>query len=305
VPTRSFPVATVAAYATIVLIWGTTWLAIKISLTGLPPVFGAGVRFVVASLLLYAIGIALRVDFRRAAPPLHLVAVLALTMFGLSYALTYVAESHLASGLVAVLYGTMPFFVFGFAHVMAGERASAATVAGALLALAGVATISLAGSVHGDVLYVAAAVAASALSGFGNVYLKRHAQAEPLATLPPAMLAGGIAMTAWGGLFERIDWHAALEPQSLVAVAYLAAAGSALAFYLNHWLLKRIDSGIIALSALMVPVIAVAAGAVFAHERLGPRDLTGAALVIGGVWLALGRRRAPHVQRVAKSHSPA
>jgi len=55
----------------------------------------------------------------------------------------------------------------------------------------------------------------------------------------------------------------------------------------------------------MVPVIAVAVGAVFAHERLGPRDLTGAAMVIGGVWLALGRRRVPHVKRSAESHSPA
>jgi drug/metabolite transporter (DMT)-like permease len=305
VQTRAFPVASVAAYATIVLIWGTTWLAIKVSLTGFPPVFGAGVRFVVASLLLYAIGVALRVDFRRDAPPLHLVAVLALTMCGLNYALTYTAETHLASGLVAVLFGTMPFFVFGFAHVMVGERASVATVVGAALALGGVATISLAGSVNGDVVYVVAAVTASALSAFGNVYLKRHSHAEPLATLPPAMLAGGLAMTAWGGAFERIDWHAATQTPSLLAVAYLAAGGSALAFYLNHWLLKRIDSGIIGLSALMVPVIAVVVGAFFAHERLGPRDLAGAAMVIGGVWLALGRKGAPHVKRSTESHSPA
>ncbi len=267
--------------------------------------FGAGVRFVVASLLLYAIGIALRVDFRRDAPPLHLVAVLATTMFGLNYALTYVAETHLASGLVAVLYGTLPFFVFGFAHVMVGERASAATILGASLALGGVATISLAGSVRGDVVYVVAAVAASALSGFGNVYLKRYSQAEPLATLPPAMLVAGVAMTVWGVVFERIDRHAATQAQSLLAVAYLAAGGSALAFYLNHWLLKRIDSGIIALSALMVPVIAVAVGAFFAHERLGPRDLAGAAMVIGGVSLALARRRAAHVKSSTESHSPA
>ena len=88
-------------------------------------------------------------------------------------------------------------------------------------------------------------------------------------------------------------------------IAYLAAGGSALAFYLNHWLLKRIDSGIIGLSALMVPVIAVVVGAFFAHERLGPRDLAGAAMVIGGVWLALGRKGAPHVKRSTESHSPA
>jgi drug/metabolite transporter (DMT)-like permease len=55
----------------------------------------------------------------------------------------------------------------------------------------------------------------------------------------------------------------------------------------------------------MVPVIAVAVGAFFAHERLGPRGLAGAAMVIGGVWLALSGKRAPHVKGIAESHSPA
>ena len=176
-------------------------------------------------------------------------------MFGLNYVLTYTAETQLPSGLVAVLFGTMPFFVFAFAHGMVGERASRATLLGALLALGGVAVISLVGNVRGDALYVAAAVGASALSGFANVYLKRHAHAEPLATLPPAMLAAGLGMCVWGGALERIDWHAALQPAPVAAVAYLAVCGSALAFYLNHWLLQRIDSGVMGLSALLIPVI--------------------------------------------------
>jgi len=279
----------VLAYATCVLIWGTTWLAIKFALLGFPAVFGAGVRFVVASALLYATGSFVRGNARREAPPLHLVVVLAFTMFGVNYALTYLAETHLASGLVAVLFGTLPFFVFGFAHVLVGERATGRTIGGAALALAGVALISLAGAVHGDLAFVIAAIVAAASSGFANVYLKRFSHASPFATLPPAMLLAGICLMAYGALFERIDLHLALQPAPLAAVAYLAVFGSAIAFYLNHWLLQRIDSGIMGLSALMIPVIAVGVGAAFGGERLGPRDLVGALLVVAGTSIAMTR----------------
>ncbi len=289
-----------AAYAVCVLVWGTTWLAIKFALHGFPTVFGAGVRFVSASVLLIAIAAIARIDMRRNAPPIHLVVVLAFTMFGINYALTYLAETHLASGLVAVLYGTLPFFVFGFAHVMVGERATRKTIVGALIAFAGVALISLSGDVRSDVGYIAAAIVASASSGFATVYLKRYARAEPLTTLPAAMLLAGIGLMAWGALFEHIDLHAALQPASLAAVAYLAIFGSAIAFYLNHWLLQRIDSGIMGLSALMIPPIAVAVGAIFGGEVLGPRDLAGAILVVAGVWLSLARS-ASHVKAPLES----
>ena len=290
-------VRTVAAYAACVFIWGTTWLGIKFSLGGLPAMTGAGIRFLLAGVLLYGLGLAMRVDFRRTAPPLHLVLMLALTMFGLNYTLTYLSEEHLASGLVAVLFGTMPFFIFGFAHVMVGEHATRNTIVGALLALGGVALISLVGNVRGDVLWVVAALIASASSGFANVYLKRFADAEPFATLPPAMLLAGGVMAVLGLGFEHPDWHRALAPAPVLAVAYLALFGSAIAFYLNHWLLQRIDSGVMGLSALMIPVLAVIVGAVFGGEVFGVREVLGALLVLAGVWLSLAGSESPHAVR--------
>jgi drug/metabolite transporter (DMT)-like permease len=295
-------VRTVAAYAACVFIWGTTWLAIKFSLGGLPAVTGAGVRFVAASLFLYAMAALLRIDLRRKRPPLHLVIVLAITMFGLNYALTYLAETHLPSGLVAVLFGTMPFFIFAFAHFMIGERAHWNTIAGALLALGGVALISLVGGVRGDAAYVLAVLAASASSGYANVYLKRYAHAEPLATLPPAMLLAGVTMTVCGIPLERPDWHLAVSPSSLASLAYLAVCGSAIAFYLNHWLLQRIDSGMMGLSALMIPVLAVIVGAAFGHEVFGLRDLIGAMLVLAGVCLSMARSTRPQIEITTEPH---
>ncbi len=270
-----------------VFIWGTTWLGIKFSLAGLPPLTGSGVRFLVAGLAFYAIAYSLKTDFRKHAPPVHLVLVLALTMFGLCYALTYMAETHLSSGLVAVLFGTMPFFVYAFAHVMVGERATPRMLFGALLALAGVGLISLTGDVRASLAYIAAALLASAASAFGNVYLKRYADAEPLATLPPAMLLGGALLFGSGLLFEHTNLASALTPSSIGSILYLAAGGSVIAYYLNHWLLQRVDSGTVGLSALMIPVVAVTVGVLFGGEVLRPADFFGAALVLAGSWLAI------------------
>ena len=189
-----------------------------------------------------------------------------------------------------------------FAHFMIGERADRNTILGALLALGGVALISLVGNVRGDVLYVLAALVASASSGYANVYLKRYAHFEPLTTLPPAMLIAGVTMTVFGIPFEHPDWHRATAPASLTALAYLAVCGSGIAFYMNHWLLQRIDSGIMGLSALMIPVLAVIVGAIFGHEHLGIRDLIGAFLVLIGVCLSLFRTTPSEVEITTEPH---
>jgi drug/metabolite transporter (DMT)-like permease len=284
----------VAAYAVMCAIWGTTWFAIKIALTGFPPTLGAGVRFLVAGALFAAVAaFARRPD--GIAPPWRLIVVLAVTFFGVNYALTYYAEAHLTSGLVAVLFGTMPFFIFGLAAVRLGERLRLRVVAGALLALAGVAAISLTG-VRGDFVAILAALGAALLSAIGNVELKEHAAADPLRTLPPAMLLAGAGLTLWGWFVERADLHAALAPAPILATLYLAVAGSAIAFYLNHWLLQRLSSGVVGLSALIIPVIAVVFGVLAGHEAFDLRELFGAALVIAGMTLALAplpRRQIP------------
>lgn len=73
---------------------------------------------------------------------------------------------------------------------------------------------------------------------------------------------------------------------------YLGVLGSGIAFYLNHRLLQTLPAWVVGLSALIVPVIAVAVGAIFGGEAFGPKELAGAALVIAGVWLALRSPRA-------------
>lgn len=286
--------AIVLAYAFMCSIWGTTWFAIKVGLHYMPPIAGAGVRFIIAGLLVYAVA-AIRGDVLPAKKmPWKLILVLATFLFGFNYVLTYTAETRLSSGLVAVLFGVLPFFTFAFGHFLIGERTTARTWIGAILAFAGVAVISLAGGVRGSFWFALAAMGAAASSGFANVYAKRHSHTNPLVVLPPAMVSSGIIMTMLGFTFEHPDLRQAFALPSVGAILYLAVLGSSIAFFLNMWLLKHIEVWIVGLSALIIPVIAVIVGIALGGEAFSSRDLIGAVLVIAGIWTALARsRRAP------------
>lgn len=290
-PIASARSATILSYAGMCAIWGTTWLVIKVNLHYIPPITGVGLRFLIAGLALYAVA-AMRGELRRFSEvPWKLVLVLAVMLFGLNYVLTYTAETRLDSGLVAVLFGTLPFFMFGMGQALVNERTTPRIWVGALVAFAGVALISLASQVQGSPLYALAAIGAAASSAFANVYAKRHSRHAPLLTLPPAMLIAGIAVGATGIAVEHPNWHIAFSAPSIVSLLYLALLGSGVAFFLNLWVLQRIAAWIVGLSSLIIPVIAVAVGVVFGGEHFTLRELGGSLLVIVGIFIALSQHQ--------------
>ena len=279
------------AYAAMCLIWGTTWLVIKIGLHYLPPVTGVGLRFLVAGLALYAVALARRDVPAPRAVPWKIVFALAVLLFGFNYVVVYIAETRLESGLVAVLFGTLPFFVFAFGKLVAGERANAGVWAGAIVAFGGVALICVGGELRASPLYAFAVVAGAAAAAFANLYAKRHAGFGPLVTLPPSMTLAGGVLTAYGLATERVDWSLALAPPSLAALAYLALIGSGFAFFLNFWALQRVPAWVIGLMPLILPLVAVSAGVGFGGEHFPPREALGSAAVILGVAVALVQQR--------------
>lgn len=279
-------ISVVAAYAGMCLIWGTTWLGIKISLHYVPPIAGAGLRFILAGALMYAVAAATGKLVPPSRLPWNVVLVFACFLFGANYVLTYTAETRLDSGLVSVLFGTLPFFVFAMG-ALAGERTTPIVWIGAAVALAGVAAISLGGQVRGSPLYALAVIGASASSAFANVYAKRHAHHDAMVTLPPAMLIAGVTLTLIGIATEPVSWRLAFSAPSLGTILYLALLGSGIAFFLNIWVIQRIPVWIVGLSSLIIPVIALFVGAIAGGEHLGPRELLGSALVIVGIAVAL------------------
>ncbi len=279
-------------YALMCLIWGTTWLAIKVGLHSMGPLTSVGLRFLIAGALLFAVA-ALRREIRPLRQlPWRLIGVFAVFTFACDYTLLYVAETHIDSGLTSVLFGTLPFFTFGFARLLANERITPRIVVGSVAAFSGVAAISLGGGVHGSPVYAFAAIGAAVAASFATAYAKRVPPVSPLATLPPAMTIAGTAILTAGLLFERTDWQHALTGSSLTALLYLAIAGSGIAFFCMLWLLERLPAGTIGMSSLTFPVIAITVGVFFGGEHFGGRDIIGAALVLGGMAIALVPMRA-------------
>lgn len=274
-------------YTLMCVIWGTTWLAIKIGLHALGPLTGVGLRFLIAGVLLFGVA-AVRGELR--APrnlPWKLIAVFAVFTFACDYTLLYAAETHVDSGLTSVLFGTLPFFTFGFARLLAGERVTARIATGSVAAFCGVAIVSLGGGVHGSPLYALAAIGAAIAASFATAYAKRVPAVSPLATLPPAMTIAGSGMLIAGLLFERTNWQHAFTGSSLGALLYLAIAGSGIAFCCMLWLLERLPAGVIGMSSLTFPVIAITAGVLYGGEHFTAGDLAGSALVLCGMAIAL------------------
>jgi drug/metabolite transporter (DMT)-like permease len=280
----------------LVLIWGTTWAAIRIGLTGIPPFTGVAVRFGLASLLLGLVSPMLGVRYGWSRRERGLWLVNAALSFCGSYGVVYWCEQWVPSGLGSVLFATFPLFVALLAHfVLPAERLTTRSVAGILVGFAGVAVIfsddfALLG---GRSVATAALVmlASPILSAASSVAVKRWgAGIHPvsLAAVPMGLTAGVMGAVAWGTERGRTI---SLDATSVAALLYLAVFGSAVTFSLYYWLMSQVPATRLALTAYAVPVVAVAVGATVLHEPVTSRMLLGSLLVVIGVALAVRKRR--------------
>ncbi|MGH3992595.1 MAG: DMT family transporter, partial [Pseudonocardiaceae bacterium] len=154
-----------ALYALLVLIWSSTWVAIKIGLEDCPPLLGAGIRFAAAGIVLLAFaaarGRSLRTDARLAG-------ILALMPFALAYGLVYWGEQHIPSGLAAVLFGVLPLYTaFLGAVLLPDQPLRARLVVGILIAIGGLALAFAESADSGDPELALAGAAALALAPLG------------------------------------------------------------------------------------------------------------------------------------------
>jgi drug/metabolite transporter (DMT)-like permease len=293
-------------YALLVVIWSSTWVAIKIGLEDCPPLLGAGVRFASAGLVLLAITVARRRPLRS--DPL-LVALMALLPFAFTYGLVYWGEQHIPSGLAAVLFGVLPLYTAVIGGVLLpDEPMHPRLFAGVLVAILGLSLAFLESiDLGSDDLAWAGALAlllAPLGASAGNVGIKlRAAKLDPIVLNGWAMLAGGVLLTAASGAGE--DWgEFNWTPESLGSIAYLSLVGSAIAFVILTVLLRTVTARATSFLALLLPFGALAFGAALYDEPLTARAAAGAALVAAGLLIAQGppiRRRARPADAAARA----
>ena len=283
----------IAAFATIYLVWGSTYLGIAIAIETLPPLLMAGVRFLVAGIVLYSA--ARLTGAARPEPRMWRSALMLGALFLLLGNGGVVwAEQRVASGLAAVLVATMPLWTVVIERMRGAPTPPPATIVGLLAGLAGVALLLAPGGGRVDVLGAAVLTLASISWAYASIISKRQPLPKSGAlSSGMQMLAGGACLTLVGLFSGEASQLATMVPstRSLLALLYLIVFGSLLGFTAFTWLLQVSTPGRVATYAYVNPVVAVALGWAVAGEPFGPRHLAASAVIIGGVALITATRR--------------
>jgi drug/metabolite transporter (DMT)-like permease len=275
-------------YGLLVVIWSSTWVAIKIGLDDVPPLLSAGVRFAIAGAGLLILAKAMNRSLRTDAT---LAATLGLLPFATAYGLIYWGEQYVPSGLAAVLFGVMPLYSATIASVaLTNEPLSPRLLAGIAVSIGGLALAFSESLALGDEQWALLAATACAIaplaSAIGNVAIKRRGQRLD------AIVLNGWAMLGGGGLLLLLsapteDWGAAAwSTQAIGSIAYLAAIGSALTFVTLTRLLRELPAVTMSYITLMLPFGALLFGAALYDEPITAVAVAGAVLVAGGLTVA-------------------
>lgn len=284
-----------AGFALLCVIWGSTWLVIKVGYGGLGPFNVAGLRFAIAAAVLAALVPLVGARWPRGRTQWTLVVFVGVFLFLGDYGLIYWAEQYIDSGLTAILFGTFPLLTMAFAHVyVPGERLTSRKLAGGMVASLGV--VALFGDrVHVDVATLgpmAAILGAAACAAAANVATKRHGRSVHSAALNAStMLIGAVLLlaTSWisgGGVTLPSD------KASWAAVSYLSLVGSVVAFLIYFSLLKTWKATTVSFFGVFTPAIALLLGAAVLHERLTIWSVVGSLMILAGVSIALTSRSA-------------
>ena len=286
------------AYAAIYVLWGASFLAIRVLVQVVPPFFAASVRFLLAGLLLVAFSVWKRYP-RPSGVEWRNLLLIAILMFVGDYALLFWAERKLASGLAAVTAATIPSQVYLMEWLwLRRVRPTVIATIGLLLGLAGVAVLVLPASIltgHGGLDRYAAVGLLAALCWAAGTVVSTMVRLPGNRTVSAGwqMTFGGaalLALAAGSGEWARID-VSAITPRVWVAMgaamAYLVIFASLIAFSAYVYLLQREPTGRVASYAYVNPIIALLLGASFGGESLSGRQYAACLVIIVGVGVTL------------------
>lgn len=278
-----------AALGVVYVVWGSTYLAIRVAVETLPPMLAASVRFLVAGLVAYGVlwirrgWAGVRVSRRELAAAGVVGAAL---LFG-GNGLVMLAEQHIASGLASLIIAAVPLWVVVL-RFASGDRPPAATLLGVVAGFVGVTLLLLPAASAGGTKWAGALmlVLASLSWATGSFFSKSlPLPGDVFLSTAVQMILGGLLLGVVG--FVRGEAHAvnfdSFSTASLVSLAYLVVMGSWLAFTAYVWVLQHAPISKVATYAYVNPVIAVLLGWLVLSEPLTPVVLAGALVVVGSV----------------------
>ena len=277
------------ALAALYFIWGSTYFAIRVGLESYPPFLMAAVRFLSAGFVLYAF-----LRWRGMAAPTRAQwinsAITGTLLLGFGNGLVCFAEQTVASGLAAVAVASMPLFAAIFGGLY-GKWPARMEWLGLGVGFAGVIFLNLGGSMGGSPLGALALVTAAAAWAFGSVWSRRRNMPPAAMNTATQMLTGGAVLLGFALLVgER--WPAAPTLAASLAIAYLAIAGSLVAFSAYLYLLNTVRPALATSYAYVNPPVAVLIGVLLGGEAVHGFDIVAMAVILAGVGLiAFARER--------------
>lgn len=288
----SFKIRMVMAFFAIYFLWGTTFLAIRIAVEELPPLFAAGARFFIAGIVLLGFMLA-KGEARPSARQWRNLLVMSLLMFVAEYGPLFWAEKYVPSGVVSVLAATIPIITLVMEMIILRQQKWNLALAGAtLLGFGGVGVLLLPGGrQHFPVLPCFAILCGCTAWSLGTVLSRSMdlPKARPVTSGAAMMLGGGMLLVISAGIGEIHPLpHVSLR--AAMAVLYLIVFGSLLGFTAFVWLLAHMPATRVASHAYVNPIVAVALGYFFAAEQVTARTAAGTALVLISVFMILRKR---------------
>jgi drug/metabolite transporter (DMT)-like permease len=285
--------ATLAAFLGAVVIGGANFVAVKVTVDELDPLYGAASRFALAAVVFCLILAVTRAQLPRGMALVGATVYGALG-FGAAYACMYIALQELSVGVASVLMATAPVFALALAAMQRLEPLTVRGLAGGALAVAGIAVLS-ARSLGGDVPfeYLVAALIAPAVMAQATIAAKRFPRTDPIATNAVGMLVGA-ALLAAASVAAGETWTAPSDGATWAAAAWLVLAGSVGLFWLFLFVVQRWTASASTYAVPLMPVVAVALAAVLTDDAIGVEEIAGGVLVIGGAYVgALRAERRP------------
>ncbi|MFA7228204.1 MAG: EamA family transporter [Melioribacteraceae bacterium] len=279
-----------AGYILICLIWGSTWLAIRVGLDYLTPLISSGIRFFLASIFVFIFMKFAGIKLQKDPASLKLYLILSLFSFVIPFALVYWAEQFIPSGLASIVFAVMPFCVILFSKIaFPDDRISFNQLFGVILGFSGIVIIfseNLTLDLSKQLLGIIAVLVSSAMQASIGVTVKKYGKhLNPLSMhLVPLFIAGLILIFA-SLIFENsADWI--FNFASVSSIIFLAFFGTVVTFTTYYWLLKRISIVILSLSAFITPIVAVILGWLVMNENFSLQTLAGSAFVLIGILFA-------------------
>jgi len=271
------------------IVWGTTWIAIKVSLEGLTPFIGASTRFIIAlvflALYLRWQGISLHIKRQHIAPLL----VSGFLMYMFDYGLIYWGEQYLSAGITSIFFATFVLFTALWANFLfKNEQFHLHKFFGLIIGFLGIVIVFydqllITNFSKMVILGTLAIIIGAAGGAMSVVIVKKYLhQVNPIPLSFYQMLLGVIFLASFGLLGEDLS-QIQFTSRVIIAVLYLGAVGSALAFGIYYWLLQKMSAVTLSLIIYITPIVAVICDFFFYGEKLHARAFIGMGVIFAGI----------------------